>query len=79
MNNLDKMKEAFANGLGIDVSKVDNSLKYQGIEEWDSISHMMLISELEEMFDIEFETDEVIDMSSFKKAQEIISNKEISF
>lgn len=78
MSTIDKLIDAFATGLGIDVSKIDDSLKYQGITEWDSISHMVLVSEIEEAFDIVLETDEVISMSSFKKAREIIANKGIT-
>lgn len=72
MNNIDKLKEAFAEALQIDASKVVNELKYQSIPEWDSISHMVLITELEDAFDISIETDDVIDMSSVDKAISII-------
>ena len=79
MENKEKLVAAFCNALEIEEDLVVDSLKYQGIEEWDSISHMMLISELEETFDIEIDTNDVIDMSSFVKAQEIISKYGIKF
>lgn len=71
MNN-EKLIDAFAEALGIEKSEVNNTLKYQGITEWDSISHMVLISELEDVFDVEIDTDDVIDLSSFEKAKEIL-------
>ena len=40
---------------------------------WDSVAHMALIAEIEAAFDIMLETEEVIDMSSFAKAEEILS------
>ena len=73
MSNIDKLKTAFATALNIDSSKVKDTLKYQSITEWDSVSHMVLISEIEETFDISIDTDDVIDMSSFAKAKEIIA------
>lgn len=79
MNNREKLIQCFVNALGIKASQVIPSLKYQSITEWDSISHMVLISEIEEAFDISFETDDVVDMSSFKKAEEILAKYNIPF
>lgn len=79
MNNNQKLVEAFSTALEIEESVVVDSLKYQSIEQWDSISHMMLISELEDTFDIEIDTDDVIDMSSVAKAKEIIAKYDIEF
>lgn len=74
-----KLKEAFANSLSISTDLVTDDLKYRGIPEWDSISHMVLISELETEFDVEIETDDVIDMSSFQKAIEILTKLGVKF
>lgn len=76
---ISKLKEAFANALAIDTDQVHLDLKYRGIPEWDSISHMVLISELETVFDVEIETDDVIDMSSVQKAQEILTKYGVKF
>ena len=74
-----KLKESFAEALNIDVNTVNVGLKYQAIPEWDSISHMMLISQIEEDFDISIDTDDVIDLSSFEKAIEILSKYDVKF
>jgi len=79
MENKEKLVKAFSEALGIDEKLVNSDLVYQGIPEWDSISHMVLISELEDMFDIEIDTDDVIDLSSFDKAKEILSKRGIKF
>ena len=73
MSNLDKLKWAFSEALQIEINQIVDGLTYQGIPEWDSISHMILISEIESQFDISLETDDVIDMSSFLKAKEIVN------
>lgn len=49
-------------------------LEYQSIREWDSVGHITLISELEDAFDIEIETEDVIDFSSYEKGKEILTN-----
>lgn len=79
MENNQKLVNSFHEALGIQVSLIEDSLSYQGVPEWDSISHMILISQLEEDFNVSFETDDVIDMSSFAKAKEILTKHGLSF
>jgi len=77
MSNLESYKSAFVEGLGVDESKVEETLKYNDIPEWDSIGHMTLISNLEEKFKITIETDDIVDFSSFKKGKEILNKYKI--
>jgi acyl carrier protein len=78
-DNSNKLVQAFSTALEIDPTVVKDELKYQSIPEWDSMSHMFLISELEEAFEVEIDTDDVIDMSSVAKAKEILAKYDISF
>lgn len=79
MTNNDKLLEAFAEALLLETDQITDTLEYQSIPEWDSISHMVLITELEDRFDISIETDDVIDMSSVAKAKEILSKYGVAF
>jgi acyl carrier protein len=79
MDNNQKLVNAFHEALGINISLIVDSLAYQSVAEWDSISHMILISQLEEDFNVSIETDDVIDMSSFAKAREILTKHGVSF
>jgi acyl carrier protein len=72
MENEEKLVYAFQEALGIESNIINDNLTYQSIPEWDSISHMILISQLEEDFNVSIETDDVIDLSSFAKAREIL-------
>ncbi|MBC8295126.1 MAG: acyl carrier protein [Pelagibacterales bacterium] len=71
MENYKKYCSAFTTTFSIAGAKMEN-LEYNKIEEWDSIGHMTLIAELEQIFSISIETDDVVDFSSFKKGKEII-------
>ena len=55
MNNKEKYNQAFINAFSIDKKKLENGLEYNSIPEWDSIGHMTLISELEQLFKISIE------------------------
>ena len=68
----DRIKRQFTEIFGISADIVVDSLEYASIPQWDSVAHMSLIVGLEDEFDIMIDTDDVIDMSSFKKAKEIV-------
>ena len=67
-----KLQEVFRNALGFEASFDVTTLAYSQHERWDSIGHMQLVAALEEAFGIMLETDDVIDLSSYSKAVEIL-------
>lgn len=79
MNNQEKLYQAFASALNIELQQVSPELTYNTIAEWDSTAHMILIAEIEGVFDVMLDTDDIIDMSSVAKAQEILTRYEIQF
>ena len=76
MLNSDKYNETFINTFKIE-SKDLEDLKYQDIPFWDSVGHMALMSELEEVFDIELDVDDIIDFSSYKFGKEILAKYDV--
>jgi len=68
-----KLKSIFAESLGVDQSIVTDDLRYAEIPQWDSVAHMALVAAIEEGFDIMIDTEDVIDMSSFEKAKQIVT------
>ncbi|AKA36067.1 acyl carrier protein [Flagellimonas lutaonensis] len=77
--NIELLRNAFANALDIDKSMINDSLMYQGIPQWDSITHMFLIDEIENTFQIEIQSDDVLEMSSFAKVKEVLAKYNLSF
>ena len=74
-----KLTEIFTEVLEIDADLVKDDLKYNAIPEWDSIAHMALVAELDDAFDIMLDTDDILDMSSFAKAKEILTKYGVNF
>jgi acyl carrier protein len=68
-----KLKTIFADSLDIDQSIVTDNLRYAEIPQWDSVAHMALMAYIEVGFDIMIDTEDVIDMSSFEKAKQIVT------
>ena len=72
-----KYDEAFITAFDIDENTLGPSLKYESIQEWDSIGHMALIAELEDAFEISMEMDDIIDFSSYEKGMKIMKKYDI--
>lgn len=68
----DRLRAVFVNALelpdGVDVE----SLKYRDIQQWDSLGHMTLVAAIEDEFAVQLETEQVIDLSSFKVAVDML-------
>jgi acyl carrier protein len=78
MTNLEKYTKVFCETLGI-TEKQAKGLQYQDVEAWDSVGHMTLVAALEDEFGISLDTDDIIDLSSFEKGQEILMKYDIEF
>lgn len=78
MNTLEQYTNAFCQAFDID-KETAKKLKFQDIPAWDSVGHMGLVAQLEEAFDIMLEPDDIVDLSSFEKGQEILSKYGIKF
>ena len=67
---------AFVEALDAQVEQLEG-LKYQDIPAWDSVGHMGLVSEIEDAFDIQFETDDIVDFNSYQKGIEILKKYDV--
>jgi len=78
MTNVEKYNKAFMETFNVEEG-ILSTLEYQGVDDWDSIGHMGLITELEDAFDIQIETDDIVDFSSYQKGKEILSKYGVAF
>ena len=76
MSNREKYNAAFVEALDVKEEQLAG-LKYEDIPAWDSVGHMGLISEIEDAFDIQFETDDIVDFSSYEKGIELLKKYDI--
>ena len=76
MNNREKYNKAFMEALDVEVDQLVR-LSYQDVPAWDSVGHMGLISELEDAFDIQFETDDIVDFNSYEKGIELLKKYDV--
>jgi acyl carrier protein len=67
-----RVGKVFKETLNLDPAQYGDRLIYNEVEGWDSVGHMMLIAALEQEFDCMLEMDDILDMSSYRKAVEIL-------
>ena len=72
MSEHDKLTNAFRVALGDGNGDGFALAEYGVTSGWDSMAHMQLIAEIEAVFDLMLTTDEVISLSSFERANEIL-------
>lgn len=58
------IEEIFAEVFLLPIGVVNDDLKLADILSWDSLSHMLLITRLEDVYEIEFTGDQIADISS---------------
>ena len=68
----EKLQKAFVDALGLPAETDIPSLEYSRNDYWDSVAHMRLVAEIEKAFGVRLEYEEVLDLSSYKKAVEIL-------
>ncbi len=73
LNIKEKVDNVFTDVIGVNPDTDKDKLIYNEIEGWDSVAHMTLVAGLEDAFDCMLDMDDILDMSSYDKAMEIMS------
>jgi acyl carrier protein len=72
MDNIQKYNKVFKECFSLNDADLNASLVYQSITSWDSVGHMQMIANLEDVFGINIDTEDIIDFSSYEKGLEIL-------
>lgn len=75
---MEKYRKIFCETFEIEDGMLDD-LTYQGINEWDSVGHMALISALEDEYGIMMDMEDIIEFSSFKIGIDILKKYGVKF
>lgn len=77
--NLAKMEQVFRDVLAADDDAPVQDFRYGTTPGWTSLAHMQLVSELEDVFDVELDAEEIVTMSDFESAQEVLARHGVTF
>jgi acyl carrier protein len=68
----ERLKKVFAYALDLEPGTDIEKLRYREIDKWDSLGHMALVAAIEDEFDVQLDTDQVIEMSAFTVAYDML-------
>jgi acyl carrier protein len=71
----EKVRKVFLDVFAMDEGRFHFGMTSGDIKEWDSLSHMNLVSGLESEFGLSMEIDEISEMDSVKKVIEVVEKK----
>lgn len=77
-HDLDRLHRVFRDTLQLDAGVDLAALRYGDHQSWDSVGHMALVAAIESEFDVMFETDDVLAMSTVATAVAILERLDAS-
>lgn len=79
MNNLQKYQNVFVNVFNVNASELNENFTFKGVQRWDSVAHLSLITELEDTFDVMFDSEDILHYGSYLNGIEILKRYGVEF
>jgi len=79
MHPIEDLKKQFRETFELTEPVEWSGVRYRETKAWTSVAHMQLVAAIEDLFGIMLDTDDVIDMSSFERAIEILKKYDVHF
>lgn len=71
----DKLLDIISKVLLLDKDKITDDLRRKDFEPWDSMAHLILVSEIESEFDMFFEDEEVVELWTVSDIKRVLASK----
>lgn len=69
------VNQLIATTLKIPLGSVSDGLEYGSIEQWDSLSHVNLMLEIESRYGVEIDEDTMIELTTVRAIRNFLSEK----
>ena len=79
MNKIEQYKNVFIRVLNVKEEALNDSFTFKNVPQWDSVAHLSLISELEDTFDVMFESNDILHFGSYLNGIEILKRYGVEF
>lgn len=77
MNYLEEYNKVFMEAFSLTEDELGEEIVMGETKDWDSVGHVRLITSLEDVFDIMFETEDILQLSSYVIGKEILRKYDI--
>jgi acyl carrier protein len=78
LNNDEVLTDIICKILLLEETQISDTLAREDIEEWDSMSHLVLVSECENTFNVSFSDDEVVEIQTIGDLKQTLTNHNIN-
>jgi len=78
MENIEKYNNAFVEVFGAKAEELNESYGKDTVEEWDSVHQLSLVAMFEEAFDIMFDPEDIMDLTSYVKGKELLAKYDVT-
>jgi len=77
MTNIEKYNSAFISVFSVNEAVLNDDFSKETVDAWDSVHQLSVVANLEELFDILFEPEDIMALTSYKQGREILAKYEI--
>jgi acyl carrier protein len=77
MTNIEKYNNAYIQVFGVETSKLNDDFGKESVGEWDSVHQLGIVANIEEVFDIMLEPEDIMALVSYKAGKEILGKYQI--
>ena len=77
MENLEKYNQAFIEVFGAKAEDLNDNYSKETVAEWDSVHQLSLISQMEDAFDIMFDPEDIMEMTSYANGKALLKKYEV--
>jgi acyl carrier protein len=72
MSNIEKYNNIFIETFNVDLNSLTDDFTYRSVPVWDSVAHMVLITAIEDTFDIMLDTNDILNFTSYNEGKKIL-------
>ena len=73
-----QMVDIFADIFQLELDPATRDIERREIEQWDSVSHLRLVLEMEQVFDVTLSDDDVLGIASLRDAETVLVRHGVS-
>jgi acyl carrier protein len=73
-----KLKEILAKVLLVDTTKINDQMSRKDVKEWDSMAHLMLVSEIESKFGVMMDDDDITEIKTVGDIKRVLRKLDVT-
>ena len=79
MENKERYQKIFKEIFEVETGDLNEEFTFKNVDNWDSLTHLTLITELEDTFDVIFETEDILHFGGYLNGIEILKKYGVEF